>query len=322
LSSFGDYSLNNLHKPFYSGEQLMDNKKFEQLIDLIINEDEDKARALFHDIVVEKSREIYESMMDEDMGMGGIQNRDQVGGLQQEISTEEQGMVEDEDEFADIEMDDSEGDMDVELDSDDMGDGEMGDGEEDLEDRVVDLEDKLDQLMAEFEEIMGNDGEEDMGGDDMGGDDMGGDEMMEGSDEELEESEEEVTEEEDEDTLEESVQLQKVKSVTHGDNGDSGKSPVAGKNPIGARPANKLGGHESTTGGTQGGLLKPTASTIPGKYKNAPGATFSEKGEAAPKPKHGDNGQNKTSITTESRKSVKKPITKPVAQATKKIVKR
>ena len=295
----------------------MDNKKFEQLIDLIINEDEDKARALFHDIVVEKSREIYESMMDEDMGIGGIQNRDQVGGLQNEIGAEEQGMVEDEDEFADIEMDDGEDEMDVDLDSDDMGDGEMG--EEDLEDRVVDLEDKLDQLMAEFEEIMGNDGEEDMGGDDMGGDDMGGDDMMEGEDEELEEGEEEVTEAEDDDeALEESIQLQKVKSVTHGDNGQQTKSPVAGKNPIGARPANKLGGHESTTGGTQSGLLKPTPSTIPGKYKNAPGATFSEKGEAAPKPKHGDDGQNTKSITSESKKSVKKPV----AQATKKIVKR
>ena len=301
----------------------MDNKKFEQLIDLIINEDEDKARALFHDIVVEKSREIYESMMDEDMGMSGIQHRDQVGGLQHEITSEEEGMVEDEDEFADIGMDDGESDMDVELDSDDMGDGEMG--EEDLEDRVVDLEDKLDQLMAEFEEIMGNEGGDDMGDDDMASDeDMGDDEMMEGEEEDLDEAKDEdeesleEAEEDDEDTLEESVQLQKVKSVTHGDNGDPGKSPVAGKNPIGARPANKLGGHESTTGGTQGGLLKPTASTIPGKYKNAPGATFSEKGEAAPKPKHGDDGQNTKSITSESRKTVKKPV----AQATKKIVKK
>lgn len=314
----------------------MDNKKFEQLIDLIINEDEDKARALFHDIVVEKSREIYESMMDEDMGMsGGMQHRDQVGGLQQEIGAEEEGMVEDDDEFADIDMDDGEGDMDVDLDSDDMGDGEMG--EEDLEDRVVDLEDKLDQLMAEFEELMGDEGGMgDEAGEEFGGDEDMGDEMMEGSEDDEEEvtegaedDEEEVTEAEEDDeeeSLEESVQLQKVKSVTHGDNGQNTKSPVAGKNPIGARPANKLGGHESTTGGTQGGLLKPTPTTIPGKYKNAPGATFSEKGESAPKPKHGDDGQNTKSITSESKKSVKKPITKPaskpVAQTTKKIVKK
>jgi len=45
----------------------MDNKKYETLINLIINEDEAQARELFHDIVVEKSREIYESIMEEEM---------------------------------------------------------------------------------------------------------------------------------------------------------------------------------------------------------------------------------------------------------------
>ena len=45
----------------------MDNKKFEKLIDLIINENEEQARALFHDIVVEKSREIYENIIAEEM---------------------------------------------------------------------------------------------------------------------------------------------------------------------------------------------------------------------------------------------------------------
>ena len=45
----------------------MDNRKFEKLIDLIINENEEQARELFHEIVVEKSREIYESIMEEEM---------------------------------------------------------------------------------------------------------------------------------------------------------------------------------------------------------------------------------------------------------------
>ena len=34
--------------------------KFEQLIEYVINDEEAKAKELFHDIVVEKSREIYE----------------------------------------------------------------------------------------------------------------------------------------------------------------------------------------------------------------------------------------------------------------------
>jgi hypothetical protein len=40
--------------------------KFEQLIDLVVNEEMDKAHELFHEIVVEKSREIYENLIAEE----------------------------------------------------------------------------------------------------------------------------------------------------------------------------------------------------------------------------------------------------------------
>jgi hypothetical protein len=40
--------------------------KFEQLIEYVINDEEAKAKELFHDIVVEKSREIYENLMTEE----------------------------------------------------------------------------------------------------------------------------------------------------------------------------------------------------------------------------------------------------------------
>ena len=79
----------------------MDNKKFEKLIDLIINENEEQASELFHDIVVEKSKAIYESIMEDEMmdddleeGIGG-----QVGDLLDEINAEEQGVREEEDEI-------------------------------------------------------------------------------------------------------------------------------------------------------------------------------------------------------------------------------
>ena len=42
--------------------------KYEQLIEHIINENEEAAKELFHQIVVEKSRDIYESLMDEEIG--------------------------------------------------------------------------------------------------------------------------------------------------------------------------------------------------------------------------------------------------------------
>ena len=37
---------------------MSDKSKFEQLLDLLVNEEKEKAEGLFHDIVVEKSKEI------------------------------------------------------------------------------------------------------------------------------------------------------------------------------------------------------------------------------------------------------------------------
>jgi len=299
----------------------MDNKKFEKLIDLIINENEEQARALFHDIVVEKSRQIYENLMDEEMGMD--QSMGMLDELSAENQAEEQGQFEGDEEFDDIEVgDDGMGDEEVDLDSEEFGDEE---GEEGLEDRVVDLEDKLDQLMAEFEEIMGQEGEE---GHNMGDDDMDDEQsMMEAKDDEEDDEEEDVTEakdEEDEEALEEAIQLKKV-SVTHGDNGVNTKSIVSGGPKVGgngASAANLNKGYaDSGKGGTQGGVLAPTTKDIKhaGAYGNSPNSfKFKEKGEAAPKAKHGDDGQNTKSIVGEGKKSVKKPVAKTT---TKKIVK-
>ena len=39
--------------------------KFESLLELLINEENEKAEALFHEIVVEKSRDIYEGLAEE-----------------------------------------------------------------------------------------------------------------------------------------------------------------------------------------------------------------------------------------------------------------
>jgi hypothetical protein len=285
----------------------MDNKKFEQLIDMIINENEEQARELFHDIVVEKSREIYESMMYEEHGP-------QVTDLQDDIRNEEiSGMVEDEESDDEFDMDSEEGDDFGS--EEDFGDEESE--EEDLEDRVVDLEDKLDELMAEFEELMGSDESEedfgDMGDDDMGDDDMGDDDMGD-EDEEMMESgvgEEDAVEE----SLEESVQLKKIPglydSKIGGDNGDNTRSTALTGGPkvksTGAKPVNFTG--TSDSGGTKGGLASPDTKDVKGagQFKNAPGHDKA-KTETAPKPKHGDgsNGQNNKSVLES--KSVKKRI--------------
>lgn len=282
----------------------MDIKKFEKLIDLVINEDNERANELFHEICVEKSREIFESILaeddmdmdddsleeGEDGGMGG-----QVGDLLDEINAEEEGMTEDEEEDIDF------GDEEVEFGSDE--DGEDLEGGDEVEDAVIRIEDKLDQLMAEFEDIMG--GGADAGDDmDFGGDeeDMGDDEMEFGA-------------EEDEEAMMEAVQLKKV-SVTHGDNGVQTKSPNvnnSGQAGMDSHPVKFAGESEAV----------PTAPKAPsnfyskgetsvkgaGNFKNAPGKdNFKDNGEAAPKPKHGDDGAHTRSPVAESRRSARRPI--------------
>ena len=107
--------------------------KYEQLIEFIINEQEDKARELFHQLVVEKSRDIYENLIDEEdfeEAVGG----NQTNGLINDVQADESGMQEDELEMdgGDSDIDDlgTEPEMGSELGGDDMGGDDMG-GEED-----------------------------------------------------------------------------------------------------------------------------------------------------------------------------------------------
>ena len=266
----------------------MDNKKFEQLIDLIINENEEQARALFHDIVVEKSREIYENLMDDEMegqGMGG-----KVGDLLDEIDVEEQGMSEGEDD--DLEFDSEEDEV---LDIEDGEDDEMG-GEEGLEDRVVDLEDKLDQLMAEFEDIMAGDS----------------DETDAEFDDEAEEAGKDFTKDledgNDEDPMMEAITLKKV-SVTHGDNGVQNKSTVdanSGQAGMDSRPVKFSGASETVPTGPKGpsnyGSKGETSVKDANKWKNAPAQNNADL-TAAPKPVTKDEAGKVRSPVAESRKA-------------------
>ena len=157
--------------------------KFEQLIEYVINDEESKARELFHDIVVEKSREIYENLMAEeaqedldeaeDIEEGDDLEEGDMGGdaadkLIDDVESEEQSdmNMEGEEDFGD---DDMSGDEDGE--GGDFG-GDDGDDEPATKDDILNLEDKLDQLMAEFEDLMGDN---DMGDGDGFGPEEGGD---------------------------------------------------------------------------------------------------------------------------------------------------
>ena len=168
--------------------------KFEQLLDLLVNEEMDKANELFHEIVVEKSREIYENMIaeeakeEEEMEEASDEEDDEAI---EEETTLEIGGDETDDMVGDIGDADAMGDMG---DGGDMAGDIGGDAEGTEEERISDLEDALEELKAEFEALMAdeqnepehNDGEEDP--------DFGGEE----DDSEEDDSEEDDGEEEDE----------------------------------------------------------------------------------------------------------------------------
>jgi hypothetical protein len=135
--------------------------QFEQLIEYVINDEEQKARALFHDIVVGKSREIYESLMADEEIEEGDMGGDAADQLIDNVEAEEQDNMSMEAE-GDDDMEGDDGtddgmDMDPEATRDEFGGDDMGDGDEPAtKDDIMNLEDKLDQLMAEFEDLMGD----------------------------------------------------------------------------------------------------------------------------------------------------------------------
>ena len=208
--------------------------KFEQLIEYVINDEEAKAKELFHDIVVEKSREIYENLMAEEAEEleeeaaedldEGMEDMEEMGGdsaekFMDEVEVEEEGMMEE---------DDGEMDMDPEAKHDDAGSDEGSD--EGLEDRVVDLEDKLDELMAEFEAMMG--GEDEAEGDgDMMGPDEGGDAIEMDDTEEFE--------------LAEGIDLKAAPKPTTSEEGSINKKNVVANNSgaagMAAKPVHQTG---------------------------------------------------------------------------------
>ena len=162
-------------------------QKLEKVLDLLLSEDQNQAAELLHQIIVEKARNIYESIVDEEEDISDeneeLDEADEVGGepskdFTDEISSDEDDVEADEenDGEAGSDEDDSDDEMDDEFDDDEMDD-EGGEGSTD--ERLDDLETQLADLRAEFDALMGEEMQEPNHADlaaDMG-DDMGDDEM-------------------------------------------------------------------------------------------------------------------------------------------------
>jgi len=154
---------------------MTDRAQFEAMLEALINDDQQAAKEIFHNIVVGKSREIYEELLAEDFsqdtGNPYKEASEDDDEPLEEDDMEEEGAEEGEDDGEEEDKeenpfggDDSEkdGEDDGEEDGEDDGEEapdfggeeEGGEGDGDIEDRVMDLEDALEDLKAEFEQLL------------------------------------------------------------------------------------------------------------------------------------------------------------------------
>ena len=210
---------------------MADKNILEQMLGHLVNEDKQKAEELFHEYVVAKSREIYESLIEAEMD-------DEEDEEVDEASEEDEDEDKVEEEFEEIAyegddemppmggdgMDDLEGEMD-------QGDDEMA--EKDPQELFQDLDAIVDELQAKFDA---------MNGDDMG-DDMG--------------DEEEMKDEFDLDTVREYVEKvpaghgAEKKGQAEKADGSAGGLKFS-KNDMGGTTANILSGKNGADGGESG----------------------------------------------------------------------
>ena len=323
----------------------MADNKLEQMLEKLVNNDRAGADELFHEFVIEKSRGIYEKMLetdledlevdeakdeevdeasnDEETNEASDEEVDESSDDEEtnEATDEEVDEAADEevDEASDEEVDENFGEItpeadpmggdagdammkDIEADGEEGEDGDIGD-EEEIEDRVVDLEDALDDLKAEFEKMMSGDSDDGEEGDDDAADmpdlDPEGDEDKEEAFDVAPELSVEDEAPAFEGTKTAGEQMREyVEKVTPkmGDTGTDGtKSPVAGKNDMGGDAGNiAQGGDEK--GGKASAPKEDNAGNV-----NVPGAKASKsmsanaKGHGAEKKGAGETGTNSKS---------------------------
>ena len=319
---------------------MADKSKLEQMLEKLVNNDREGADSLFHEFVIEKSRGIYEKMLeddlkdlevdeatDEEVDEGSHDKKDDKKSKKddedmKEANDEEVDEASDEDveEATDEKTDenfdeitpeadpmggDAADDMldDMEDDGEDKGDMD-GDDAEEIEDRVVDLEDALDDLKDQFQKMMAD---KEGGDDDM--DDMGDDDAADMDDEEKEDEALEPTSELGELPVEEiepayegkksegEVMREYVNKIAMPKGEDNkAKSPVAGANNMGGTTANIVAGGEGDTKGSAMTPKEDNAGNV-----NVPGGKASKsmsnaKGHGAEKKGAGESGTDKKSV--------------------------
>ena len=298
----------------------MADNKLEQMLEKLVNNDRAGADELFHEFVIEKSRGIYEKMLEtdlEDLEVAEETDEEVDETTDEEVDeatdeeVDEASDDEDLDETTDEEVEENFGEFtpeadpmggdkaddfidDIEANGDemDMGD-EMDDA--DVEDRVVDLEDALDDLKAEFEKMMSGEDDSEEAGDDEA--DMDMDDEDEGDEDEQEESYEtsELSDEVPayEGTKTEGEQMREYVEKVSAPTGEDNKatSPVASKNDMGGTTANIAKGGTGSEAGSAMSAKEDNAGNV-----NVPGGKASKSMSNAKAPATGEKAANTKSV--------------------------
>ena len=91
---------------------MTDRTQFEQMLEALINEDQQTAKDIFHNIVVAKSREIYEELLESDFDPKQPADADTMEEKEEDTEDDFSDKDETDDQIDDVEADDSEDDFD------------------------------------------------------------------------------------------------------------------------------------------------------------------------------------------------------------------
>lgn len=278
---------------------MTDRKKFEQMLELLINEGREQAEELFHELVVAKSREIYEGLLENDMQVDDEEVEEsyysvtEIGGDETDDFLNDVGtddLESDDDMDMDMSMDDEESDMDSD---DEMDfDSEM-DSDDEMDDTLTKGEflDAIEDLKAEFEDMLNGLGLDQDGDGDHDEDDHEAEDEDEDSELELDSEEDgdiEAEEEQDESYVREYVEKvgrdwDKNNDMRSEKNSPNTKSIVASKNDMGGTAANiARGGSEAGVEANKGqlkgsSLLKQQPQDLKTGNVNVPGSKAATK---------------------------------------------
>ena len=278
--------------------------KFEKLLDLLVNENKDEAEKVFHEIVVEKSRQIYEGILAEEDSKDEAEATDESADKDEADEVEEAKNDEDKDadaveeteepaeateetveEIGGDATDDLLADIEAEAEGDDMGDMDAepeAEVDPEAEEVFEPLEKELDALKAEFSKMMDDKPE---------------------ADEPAEETVEEPAEE-PAPSFESADKIVKeyAEMVKDGHGAekmgsekavDSKKAVVANKN----KPINNGKSVKFDEGGDQGNVTPASAKPMGTKFANS-GGQKNVKGEASPKPMTVDSNKSASPVAS------------------------